>query len=115
MITGNAHLKKKKISILQNLSIFQSAKMANSEKSKLKCAIEVFYLQKPKNDRKLTTYHEFKDSKLNGRLAFTKRGLYKMRIKKCVHEIDMDMIIKMFENLPPKIVKAKNNGLESLL
>ena len=52
--------------------------MANSEKSKLKCAIEVFYLQKPKNDRKLTTYHEFKDSKLNGRLAFTKRGLYKM-------------------------------------
>ena len=71
MITGNAHLKKK-ISILQNLSIFpwnQSAKMANSEKSKLKCAIEVFYLQKPKNDRKLTTYHEFKDSKLNGKLV----------------------------------------------
>ena len=93
--------------------------MANSEKSKLKCAIEVFYLQKPKNDRKLTTYHEFKDSKLNGRLAFTKRGLYRegliRRIKKCVQEIDMDMIIKMFENLPPKIVKAKNNGLESLL
>ena len=37
------------------------------------------------------------------------------RIKKCVKEIDMDMIIKMFDNLPPKIVKAKNNGLDSLL
>ena len=52
--------------------------MAISEKSKLKCAIEVFYLQTPINDRKSTTYHKFKDSKLNGSLAFTKQGLYKM-------------------------------------
>ena len=37
------------------------------------------------------------------------------KIKKCVQEIDMDMIIKMFDNLPPKIVKAKNHGLDSLL
>ena len=46
--------------------------------------------------------------------AKNREGLIR-RIKKCVQEIDMDMIIKMFDNLPPKIVKAKNNGLESLL
>ena len=34
--------------------------------------------------------------------------------KKCVQELDMDMIVKMFEKLPPKIVEAKKNGLESL-
>ena len=82
--------------------------MAISEKSKLKCAIEVFYLQTPKNDRKSTTYHKFKD------LAKNREGLIR-RIKKCVQEIDMDMIIKMFDNLPPKIVKAKNHGLDSLI
>ena len=37
------------------------------------------------------------------------------RIKKCVREIDMNMIIKMFDNLPPKIIKAKNHGQDSLL
>ena len=30
-------------------------------------------------------------------------------------EIDMDMVVKMFNKLKPKIVKAKNDGLESLL
>ena len=30
-------------------------------------------------------------------------------------EIDMDMVVKMFDKLKPKIVKAKNDGLESLL
>ena len=30
-------------------------------------------------------------------------------------EIDMDIIIIMFDNMPPKIVKVKNNGLDSLL
>ena len=29
-------------------------------------------------------------------------------------ESDVNMIVKMFEKLPPKIVEAKNNGLESL-
>ena len=37
------------------------------------------------------------------------------KIKKCVREIDMNMITKMFDNLPPKIFKAKNHGLDSLL
>ena len=37
------------------------------------------------------------------------------RIKKCVQEIDMDMIIKMFDNLPQKIIQAKNNGFQRLL
>ena len=30
-------------------------------------------------------------------------------------ETDMDIIIILFDNLPPKIVKAKNHGLDSLL
>ena len=30
-------------------------------------------------------------------------------------EIDMDMVVKMFDKLKPKIVKAKKDGLESLL
>ena len=93
--------------------------MAAFEKSKLKSAIEVFYLKTTSNDRKSITYHEFKDIKLNGRPLFTKQGKNRegliRRIKKCVSEIDMNMIIKMFDNLPPKIIKAKNHGLDSLL
>ena len=30
-------------------------------------------------------------------------------------EIDMDMVVKMFDKLKPKIVKSKNDGSESLL
>ena len=30
-------------------------------------------------------------------------------------ETDMDIIIILFDNLPPKIVKAKNYALDSLL
>ena len=30
-------------------------------------------------------------------------------------EIDMAMVVKMFDKLKPKIVKAKKDGLESLL
>ena len=30
-------------------------------------------------------------------------------------EIDMDMVVKIFDKLKPKIVKSKNDGLESLL
>ena len=30
-------------------------------------------------------------------------------------EIHMDMVVKMFDKLKPKIVKSKNDGLESLL
>ena len=37
------------------------------------------------------------------------------RIKKCVAEIDMPMVIKMFQNLKPKIIQANINGLDSLL
>ena len=34
------------------------------------------------------------------------------KIKKCYREIDMNMIIKMFDNLPPKIIKGqKSQGL----
>ena len=37
------------------------------------------------------------------------------RIRKCVREMDMDVIIKMYENLEKKIRKASVDGLESLL
>ena len=37
------------------------------------------------------------------------------RIKKCVAKIDMTMVIKMFQNLKPKIIQANINGLDSLL
>ena len=35
-------------------------------------------------------------------------------IKKSIQKINLDMVVKMFENLKLKIVKAKNDGLESL-
>ena len=35
--------------------------------------------------------------------------------EKSIQEINLDMAVKMFENSKSKIVKAKNDGLESLL
>ena len=47
--------------------------------------------------------------------AKSRESLFR-RIKKCVAEIDMTtMVIKMFENLKPKINQANINGLDSLL
>ena len=47
--------------------------------------------------------------------AKSREGLIR-RIKKCVAEIDMTtMVIKMFENLKPKINQANINGLDSIL
>ena len=37
------------------------------------------------------------------------------RIKKCISEMDMDIVIKMFDNLEGKIQKAHEYGLDSLL
>ena len=45
---------------------WQSRKSQN-----LSVLLKFFYLQTPKNDRKSSTYHKFKASKLNGSLAFT--------------------------------------------
>ena len=36
------------------------------------------------------------------------------RIKKCIHEFDMDIIIRMFDSLKQKIHKANEEGLTSL-
>ena len=49
-----------------------------------------------------------------GFTAKSREGLIR-RIKKCVAEIDMTMVIKMFQNLKPKIIQANINGLDSLL
>ena len=43
-----------------------------------------------------------------------KKPLHLRRIKKCVQEIDTDIILKMFDNLLPKIFETKKNDLESL-
>ena len=37
------------------------------------------------------------------------------RIKKCIEEIDMDIVVNVFDKLKPKIHKANENGLDSLL
>ena len=37
------------------------------------------------------------------------------RIKKCISEMDMDIVIKMFDNLEVKIQQAHEYGLDSLL
>ena len=75
-------------------------------KTKVKNSIELFYI---KTKSKSDTYNKFKDFKINGRDALIRR------IKKCVSEIDMNMVVKMFQNLKPKIKKAEENGLESLI
>ena len=75
-------------------------------KTIVKNSIELFYI---KNKSKSDTYNKIKDFKINGRDALIRR------IKKCVSEIDMNMVVKMFQNLKPKIKKAEENGLESLI
>ena len=75
-------------------------------KTKVKNSTELFYI---KNKSKSDTYNKIKDFKINGRDALIRR------IKKCVSEIDMNMVVKMFQNLKPKIKKAEENGLESLI
>ena len=72
-------------------------------KTKVKNSIELFYL---KTKSKSDTYNKFKDFKINGSPAYSKMGIYK---------IDMNMVVKMFQNLKPKIKKAEENGLESLI
>ena len=72
-------------------------------KTKVKNSIELFYI---KNKSKSDTYNKFKDFKIYALIR---------RIKKCVSEIDMNMVVKMFQNLKPKIKKAEENGLESLI
>ena len=71
-------------------------------KTKVKNSIELFYI---KTKSKSDTYNKFKDFK---RCSDPKN-------KKCVSEIDMNMVVKMFQNLKPKIKKAEENGLESLI
>ena len=75
-------------------------------KTRVKNSIELFYI---KTKSKSDTYNKFKDFKINGRDALIRR------IKKCVSEIDMNIVVKMFQNLKPKIKKAEENGLESLI
>ena len=42
-----------------------------------------------------------------------KKPLQVRRIKKCVQEIDTDIILKMFDNLLPNFFENKMNDLES--
>ena len=86
--------------------------MSAIDKAKFKASIELFYKN---NKSKIKTYNEFKNFKSNGCPIFSKREGLIRRIKKCVAEIDMTMVIKMFQNLKPKIIQANINGLDSLL
>ena len=86
--------------------------MAATEKVKICNAIEVLYLQNTSEDKKCQTYPHFNDFKVNGRPIYTKGTIYQlMRIKKCIKQIDMDMVIKMLNNIKPKM----DNGSGSLL
>ena len=46
---------------------------------------------------------------------FVKMQIRKKKIKIKQKEIDQDIVIKMFENLKPKVHMANENGLTSLL
>ena len=81
--------------------------MSAIDKAKFKASIELFYKN---NKSKIKTYNEFKNFKSNGCPIFGKSEGLIGRIKKCVAEIDMTMVIKMFQNLNINI-----NGLDSLL
>ena len=83
--------------------------MSASDRAKLKPAIELFCSQNNTKAKKYDTYKQFKDYKVYNREALIRL------IKKCVTEIDMGMIVKMFDNLKPKIHKTMENGLESLV
>ena len=50
-----------------------------------------------------------------GNWSAKSRQLLIRRIKKCIKEIDMDIVIKMFDNLDEKIRQAQQYGLDSLL
>ena len=89
--------------------------MAAFEKSKLKSDIEIFYLQNSSNKTNGKLFCNLKQHVYAGNWSAKNREGLICRIEKCVREIDMNMIIKMFDNLPPKIIKAKNHGLDSLL
>ena len=54
-------------------------------KTKVKNSIELFYI---KTKSKSDTYNKFKDFKINGSPAYSKRGIYKIftRIDECGHE-----------------------------
>ena len=44
---------------------------------------------------------------------FDQRKQFIVSWKKCIQQIDPDMVVKMIENLIPKLVIAKNDGLDS--
>ena len=74
--------------------------MSVSDRNKLKPDIELFYTQNNTKMIKYDTYKQFIDYKVYSRETWIRR------IKKYVKENDMVMILKMFDNLKPKILKA---------
>ena len=74
--------------------------MSSTERSALRLSIKTFYdLHHEKG--KFYTFLHFND--------------YGLRIKACVKKIDVYIIVRMFENLKPKVHEANRNGLSSLI
>ena len=73
----------------------QFVKMSANDKDKFKALIELFYKN---NKSQIKTYNEFKNFKSNGCPFFSNNLMKKIRrIKKCVSEIDMTMVIKILK------------------
>ena len=90
-----------------------SVKMADVEKAKLKAAIELYYTNNKSKDKKNDGI--LKQRVYEGNWSANSREQLIRRIKKCISEMDMDIIIKMFDNLGEKIQQAHEYGLDSLL
>ena len=86
--------------------------MAAVEKAKIRASLELFYGQNTSKNKKneILKQHVY----AGNWSAKSREGLIR-RIKKCIEEIDMDMVVNMFDKLKPKIHKANENGLDSLL
>ena len=80
--------------------------MNSSEKKHLHDSIKTFYDLNHDKGKPYTLKH-FKNSGYRERQMF--------RIKKCVREMDINVIQKMFDHLKPKIHKANESGLGSLI
>ncbi len=88
--------------VMSSFSSFSSfVKMVAVEKAKLKCAIELYYHNNQSKDKKNQTYHHFKTINTMAAPIITNH---------CIKEMDMDIVIKMFDKLEGKIQQAHKNG-----
>ena len=85
------------------------------KKSDSKVELRYFTLKTVTLIRKIKLSINLRIIKAQMASQFIQRKQFIISWKKYIQEIDLYMLVKMFDNLKPKIVKAKNNRLESLL